>query len=235
MLFQRSSANLSGLKTLFCLLLLSVAATQAQTAPAAPAQDTSSSSDVQQAQVVSKPKDLYTRDVTLLGFGQDSGKTNGNSIRNGTTSSGGGMLIYRQSPRWWFGYEATYGYTKFTDTYYDDTYRVKHTNNELTLAYLMKSPDYRGYRVFGTLGAGIMSMDPVQYGGIVVLYGKPVTQTVPMFLYTIGVERRITQRISARVQYRDDVYKDPDFKQPTLDTTRLRSSKVPGVGISYRF
>jgi hypothetical protein len=238
MLFQRSSAKPSRLPTprSFLLLLLLAAAAASVSAQTAPPPDASSSSDVQQAQVAPKAKDLFTRDAALTAFGQDTNRTNGNSIRNGTTASGGGMLSYRQSPRWWFGYEVNYGYTRYTDTYYYNTYHVKHDSNELTLAYLMKSPAIRGYRVFGTLGAGIMSMEPTSYGGTVnVFLGKPATQTVPLFVYSLGAEKRLTERLGVRIQLRDDVYKDPDFKQQALDTTRLRSTLEPGVGVYYRF
>jgi hypothetical protein len=239
MLFQRSFAKPSCLHTpwsSFCrsilpLLLVSGAAAtlSAQTTPPPTAPAPSSSSDVQQAQVAPKAKDLYSRDVALTAFGQDTNRTNGNSIRNGTTASVGGMLSYRQSPRWWFGYEVNYGYTKYNDTYYYDTYHVKHNSNELTLAYLMKSPSYGGFRVFGT-------MAPTSYGGVVhVILGTPATQTVPMFVYSLGAEKQLTSRLGVRAQFRDDVYKDPDFKQQALDTTRLRNTLEPGIGVYYRF
>jgi hypothetical protein len=242
MLFLRSSVTrsfaFSQLAGLFLLSMatvsLSAQTAQPSTPPATP--DASSSSDVQQAHVEQKTKDPYDRDVALLGFGQDTNRTNGNSIRNGTTSSGGGMVSFRQSPRWWAGYEVSYGYTKYTDTYFYAAYTVKHNTNEASLAYLMKSPSYGGYHVFGTLGAGLISLSPTQSGGVVTFFtGTPATQTVPLFVYSIGVEKRLTDRLGVRVQYRDDVYKDPDFKQAALDTTRLRSTNEPGLGIYYRF
>jgi hypothetical protein len=240
MLFQRPSAKPSSLLIPFyCSLVLFLLATgvaSAQTAPATQTSPASSSSDVQQAQVAQKPKDVDNRDVAVLGFGQDTSQTNGNSIRNGTTASGGGMLSFRQSPRWWAGYEVSYGYTKYTDTYYYATYRVDHNSNELTLAYLMKSPAYSGFHVFGTLGAGVIALQPSESGGTVTYFpGSPASQTLPVFVYTIGVERRVTARLGVRIQYRSDVYKDPDFKEPALDTMHLRSTAEPGIGVYYHF
>jgi hypothetical protein len=238
MLFLRSSATRSSAFSVLAFsfsISMATMSVSAQTAqPTAP--EASSSTDVQQAQVVQKAKDPYDRDVAVLGFGQDTNRTNGNSIRNGTTSSGGGMVSFRQSPRWWAGYEVTYGYTKYTDTYFYAAYRVKHNTNELSLAYLMKSPAYRGYHIFGTIGAGLISLSPTQSEGVVTFFtGTPATQTVPLFAYSIGVEKRLTDRLGVRVQYRDDVYKDPDFKQAALDTARLRSTMEPGLGVYYRF
>jgi opacity protein-like surface antigen len=251
MLFQRLSAQPSrhcsqtSLRRSFLPLIVLVAGTTslaAQTTPpqaqtqTAPATDTSSSSDVQQAQVVQKPKDPYHRDVALLGFGQDSSLSNGNSLRDGTTSSGGGMISFRQSPRWWAGYEATYGYTQYSDTYFFGEYAVKHSTNELSLAYLLKSPSYGGYHVFGSIGAGLISLAPIQSAGQVTFFtGTPATQTLPLFVLSVGVEKRLTDRIGVRVQYRDDVYKSPDFKLAAIDTRRLRSTNEPCLGVYYRF
>ena len=245
MLFQRLSAQSSCMfrRSFFFVLALTAGTTclmaQTQPAPAGTqAPDTSSSSsspDVQTPQVL-KQKDIYTRDVAIAGFAQDTNRTIGNNIRNGTTTSGGGMVSFRQSPRWWAGYEVNYGYTKFTDAYYNNIYRVKHNTNELTVAYLLKSPAYRGYRIFGSLGTGIMSLSPTQYGGAVeLLVGKPATQTVPVFVDSIGVEKNVTEHFGLRVQYRSVEYKDPDFKQVILNTHKLRTSAEPALGIYYRF
>lgn len=240
MQFQRVSLRSFRLYALaFIFTIAAVGSLSAQDAPppgttGAAAQ--SSSSDTQQAQIVQKPKDVDKRDIAILGFGQDTNRTNGNSLRNGTTSSGGGMVSFRQSPRWWAGYEASYGYTKYTDTYYFNIYRVEHTSNEGTLAYLVKSPAYDGFHFFGTLGAGILSLSPTQSGGsVAVILGTPATQTVPTFVYTLGVERRFTDRFGFRVQYRSDEYKDPDFKQSVLDTHQLRKTAEPGIGVYYHF
>jgi hypothetical protein len=200
------------------------------------APDTSSSSDVQTAKVVRKGTDPYNRDFAVSAFAQDTNRVNGNSLRNGTTSSGGPMLTYRQTPRWWFGYEVNYGFTRYTDAYFFNTYRVKHDSNELSLAYLVDYPVYKGLKIFGTLGVGIMSLRPTQFGGaIAVVPASLPTQTVPLFVDSIGVEKPVTSRIGIRVQFRGDTYKDPDFKQPILDTYHLRASFEPAVGVYYKF
>ncbi len=262
MQFQRSSAlpliRRVALPSILMLLLLTSAATLSaqseQTPPAStpagqespPPQPTappamtdaqsSSSADVQTARVVQRPKDLYKRDVAVSAFAQFSQYINGNSIRTDTTSSGGGMVSLRQSPRWWFGYEANYGYTRYTDTYYFGTYRIKHNTNEFSLAYLVDRNIYRGLHVFGSIGAGAIIFSPSQYGGAInIISTPPPTQSLPMFVYSLGVQKLVTSRLGVRVQYRDDEYKDPNFKFEALNTHKLRHTYEPAIGVYYRF
>ena len=226
---------------LFVLLLAPVlsghfAAAQVtgEPAPAPPAQ--SSSSDVQTATIAQKTADMYKKDVAVSVFAQYTNRSNGNSIRLDTTSSGGGMLSYRQSPRWWFGYEINYGVTKYTDSYQKGAYRVAHTTNEFTGAYLIKSPRYRGVQGFLTVGGGVIVHSPNSYGGpIAFVPGTPSTEANAMFTFSAGVQRDFTEHLGLRLQYRDDTYKAPDFGQVPLDLHRLRSSTEPSAGVYYRF
>ena len=264
MQFQRSTAlplfRRVALPSMFMLLTMTAAGTlYAQSgqspAPATPAQNdqqtpppqptapaamtdaqSSSSTDVQTARVLQQPKDSFKRDVAVSAFAQISQYVNGNSIRTDTTSSGGGLVSLRQSPRWWFGYEANYGYTKYTDTYYFGTYRIKHNTNEFSLAYLMDKNVYRGLHVFGTLGAGAIIFTPTEHSGSVNLIASaPPSQSLPLFVYSLGVQKLVTSRVGVRVQYRSDTYKDPNFKFEALNTHKLRSTYEPAVGVYYRF
>jgi opacity protein-like surface antigen len=202
-------------------------------APPAPA---SSSSDVQTAQVVEKPKgDIYKRDVGVSIFAQYTNKTNGNFIRLDPTSSGGGMLSYRQSPRWWFGYEANYAYNKYSDSYNKGAYRVDHGVSELTAAYLVKHRVYHGIEGFFSIGTGAIIFKPSTYGGILVTSGTPATQAVPTFVASLGVQYAFKEHWGVRVQYRDIEYKAPNFKLVALDAHSLRSSAEPAFGVYYRF
>ncbi len=207
--------------------------------PAAPAAMTAaqtSSSDVQTARVVQKPKDVYKRDVAVSVFVQETQYVNGNSVRTDTTNSGGGMASFRQSPRWWAGYEVNYGYTKYTDAYFFGTYRIAHNTNELSVAYLIDRDVYRGFHVFGSLGAGAIVFTPTKYGGAVnVVPQAPPSQSLPLFVYSLGAQKLVTSRIGVRLQFRNDEYKDPNFKLEALNTHKLRHSYEPAVGVYYRF
>jgi hypothetical protein len=261
MQFQRSSAlpliRRVALPSMFMLLTLTSASTllaqseqtpatatpsgqepppQPPAPPAMTDAQSSSSTDVQTARIVQQPKDPYKRDVAVSAFAQVSQYINGNSIRTDTTSSGGGMVSLRQSPRWWFGYEANYGYTKYTDTYYFGTYRIKHNTNEFSLAYLVDRNVYRGLHVFGTIGAGAIIFSPTQNTGSVnIITSAPPTQSLPLFVYSLGVQKLVTSRLGVRVQYRDDEYKDPNFKFEALNTHKLRHTYEPAIGVYYRF
>ena len=196
----------------------------------------SSSSDVQTAQIVQKPVDLFRRDVAVSVFAQYTNVTNGNFIREDTTSSGGGMISYRQSARWWAGYEVNFGETKYSESYQKGEYRVNHNSSEITGAYLLKSPKYRGVRAFLTVGAGAIIFSPSSYGGPVALTPtKPETQVLPVFVYSLGVEHEFNEHLGLRLQYRADEYKAPNFKQVSLDLHTLRTTLEPAAGVYYRF
>lgn len=196
----------------------------------------SSSTDVQTAQVVQKPVDLFRSDVAISVFAQYTNKTNGNFIRQDTTSSGGGMVSYRQSPRWWAGYEVNFGETKYSESYQQGEYRVNHNTSEITGAYLLKAPKYRGVVAFLTVGAGAIVISPSSYGGPIALTpNNPVTQVLPVFVYSLGVEHQFNEHFGLRLQYRADEYKAPNFKQVSLDTHSLRTTLEPAAGVYYRF
>jgi hypothetical protein len=226
----------SALAATFAALLLAVTAfpVHAQVTGQAPA-PTSSSSDVQTAQVVEAPKTIDKRDVAISAFGQLTNKTDGNFVRLDPTGSGGGMISYRNTPRWWFGYEFNYGNTRYSDVYNKGDYRVKHQANELTAAYLLKAPAYHGYSGFIGLGGGTMISSPSTYGGLLAPTAKLGSQAVPLYVFIIGVDHSFGQHFGVRLQYRDDISKAPNYKQVQLDAHKLRSSNEPAIGVYYRF
>jgi hypothetical protein len=207
-----------------------------QSAPATPSQ--SSASEVALAQALQKMQEPYTRDVALSVFAQYTNKTNGNFLRLDTTSSAGIMLAYRQSPRWWAGYEINYGGSRYSDIYNKGEYRVDHAVNEITAAYLMKTPQaYKGVRPFIGFGTGVIIFSPSSYGGLLVPSGSssPATQTLPVFVFSLGGDHTFGDHLGVRVQYRDDLYKAPNFKEVSLDAHKLRNTSEPAVGVYYRF
>ncbi len=242
MLFPCSFSSLvrSGLTRTLCLSIAlavpAMAQVTGQPEQAPPPPPPSSSSDVQTAQVVQKPVDLFRRDVAISVFAQYTNKTNGNFIRQDTTSSGGGMVSYRQSARWWAGYEVNFGQTRYSESYQQGEYRVKHNTSEITAAYLLKARPYRGVQAFLTVGAGAIIFSPSSYGGPIALTpNAPATQALPMFVYSLGVEHHFNEHFGVRLQYRADEYKSPNFKQVSLNTHSLRTTSEPAAGVYYRF
>ena len=212
---------------------LAIPAIAQVTGPPEPAP--SSSSDVQTATVVQKPKDFNRRDVAVSVFAQYTNKADGNFVRVDPTSSGGGMVSYQYSARWWAGYEVNYGYTKYSNVYNKGAYRVDSSANEITVGYIVKPRSYRGIHPFLSFAGGAMIFSPSTYGGILVPAGKPATQTLPLFVFGIGVEHNFGEHFGFRVQYRDDEYKAPNYKLVALNAHTLRGSAEPAVGIYYRF
>ena len=95
---------------------------------------------------------------------------------------------------------------------------------------------YKGLHVFGSLGAGAIAFNPTAYGGtILAVPTAPPAQYLPVFVYSLGVQKLVTSRIGIRAQFRSDEYKDPNFKFEALNTHKLRHSFEPAVGVYYRF
>jgi hypothetical protein len=232
MLFPKLFSRLSPL-ALLLLTVCCVSASAQVTGPTTPAP--ASSSDVQTAQIAEKPVDTDKRDVALSVIGQFTNTTNGNFVRIDPSSSAGGAISFRQSRHWWFGYELNYANTRYSDGYNKGAYRVNHDANEITAAYLVKAPAYRGLRGFIGFGAGAMIFSPSSYGGTLVTTGTLGTQALPLFVFSIGADHNIGQHFGVRFQYRDDIYKAPNFKQVELDAHKLRSSNEPALGVYYRF
>lgn len=168
----------------------------------------------------------------LSGFAQITGATNGNSIREDTSESLGGLASFRQPYRPWLGYEVNYGFTRFSEFYGKGVTTVQDNVHEFSAAYLAQFPTPVFFRLepFATAGFGVMLFSPVQGAKVGVS-----TQLLPAFVYSIGVDRAITERLGIRVQFRGLHYKTPNFNQLRLDTYRLRTTMEPTVGVYYRF
>jgi len=73
-------------------------------------------------------------------FGQFTGTTNGNSIKDSPTDSLGGLATVRQSFHPWLGYEVNYSYTRFTERYSTIPFGVQNNVHEVSGAYLLQGP-----------------------------------------------------------------------------------------------
>jgi hypothetical protein len=194
-----------------------------------PAQDT------QTAQTVTEFKEKY--DLGLGGFYQVTGASNGNFIREDTTESGGALVSFRQPYRPWVGYEVNLGYTRFSEAYNKGIVKVADNVTDLSFAYLLQSPTVYGVQPFLTLGGGIIVFSPM--GTIINLNSVTPThfssQLLPEFVWGVGLNYPILNRLGARVQLRGLKYKTPDFGQVSLDSHRLRTTLEPTFSVYYRF
>jgi opacity protein-like surface antigen len=166
-------------------------------------------------------------------FGQFTGTSNGNGIKDNPTESLGTLATFRQSFHPWLGYEVNYSYTRFTEKYSTVPFGVQNNMHEVTGAYLLQGPTIPilGLQPFGAIGFGALIFLPTTVGG-----QKYSQQTRTPILYEVGVNYPIlTSHIGLRLQYRGLNYKTPDFNATLLTTGSRRTTSEPSAGAYFRF
>jgi opacity protein-like surface antigen len=166
-------------------------------------------------------------------FGQFTGTSNGNGIKDNPTDSLGALATFRQSFHPWLGYELNYSYTRFTEPYSTLPFGVQNNVHEVTGAYLLQGPTIPilGLQPFGAIGFGALIFLPTTVGG-----QKYSQQTRTPILYEFGVNYPIlTSHIGLRLQYRGLNYKTPDFNATLLTTGSRRTTSEPSAGAYFRF
>ena len=164
-------------------------------------------------------------------FGQFTGTTNGNGIKDSPTDSLGTLATARQSFHPWLGYEVNYSYTRFSERYSTIPFGVQNNVHEVSGAYLVQGPSFLGLQPFGAIGFGALIFLPTTVGG-----QKYHQQTRVPLLYEFGVNYPIiTSHLGLRLQYRGLSYETPDFDSPPLTTGTRRTTSEPTVGAYLRF
>jgi len=177
-------------------------------------------------------------DVGLAGFYQVTNQSNGNSIKEDTTESGGVLASFRRPYRPWLGYEADLSYTKFYEAYNKGVVKVENNVTDLSFSYLLQSPPLYGVQVYGTLGGGIIVFSPIS--GTLTNLNQTVpnslpSQLLPEFAYSIGFKFPVFSRFGVNFGLRGLKYKTPDFHQVSIDTHTLRNTLQPNLGVYYHF
>ena len=193
--------------------------------------------DTQTAQVVPVTKEKF--DLGVGGFYQITNASNGNFLREDTTSSGGGLISFRQPYRPWVGYEANVGYTKFYESYNKNTVKLENNVTDVAFSYLLQAPTYYGFAPFFTIGGGVIVFSPIggtttDVNGILPASGLH-SQLLPEFSFTVGVNYPVFGHFGVRGQLRGLEYKTPDFHQDQLNTHTLRTTVEPTLSVYYRF
>ena len=166
-------------------------------------------------------------------FGQSSGTTNGNGVRDKPTESMGAIATVRQSFHPWLGYEVNYSYTRFTEKYSTIPFGVQNNVHEVSVAYLLQGPTIPilGLQPFGTVGTGALIFLPTTVGG-----QKYSQQTRVPLLYEVGVNHPIfTSHLGLRFQYRGLLYMTPDFNTTLLTTNARRQTSELSLGAYFKF
>src|SRR5580700_6668532 len=69
---------------------------------------------------------LHNDEVSISAFAQLTSDANGNGIKDTTTNSVGGQAAFRHSYKWWLGYEGSYAYTRYAETYTGQPFSFQH-------------------------------------------------------------------------------------------------------------
>jgi hypothetical protein len=177
-------------------------------------------------------------DVGAAGLYQVTNASNGNSIREDTTESGGVLISFRQPYRPWLGYEADLSYTKFYEAYNKGIVKVESNVTDFSFSYLLQSPPIYGVQPYLTVGGGIIVFSPIS--GTLTNLNQTVpsslpSQLLPEFTYSLGLKMPLFSRFGVNGGLRGLKYKTPDFHQVPIDTRTLRTTLQPNIGVYYRF
>jgi hypothetical protein len=177
-------------------------------------------------------------DVGAAGLYQVTNASNGNSIREDTTESGGVLISFRQPYRPWLGYEADLSYTKFYEAYNKGVVKVESNVTDFSFSYLLQSPPIYGVQPYLTIGGGIIVFSPIS--GTLTNLNQTVpsslpSQLLPEFTYSLGLKIPLFSRFGVNGGLRGLKYKTPDFHQVSIDTHTLRTTLQPNIGVYYRF
>ena len=190
------------------------------------------------AQDTTVPATPEKYDVGLSAFYQVTNASNGNFIREDTTSSGGGLASFRRPYRPWLGYEANVSYTKFYEAYNKGVVKVESNVTDVSFSYLFQSPVVFGVQPYASLGGGVIFFSPINTTLVDVNGSLPrhlSSELLPEFTYAVGLKIPLFSRIGVTGGIRGLKYKTPDFHEVPIDTRTLRTTLQPNLGVYYRF
>jgi outer membrane immunogenic protein len=169
-------------------------------------------------------------DVTVQGFLPVVKDTTSYGVQQTTSESGGELASYRFFFGTHSGVEASYGYSRTTQTYDlgGGPLGVNSNSDEIFGAYVFRFPRKR-WSPFLLAGAGALVFDPRNATGA-------STQVRAGFLYGGGADFDIHRRFFVRAEYRGIFYNSPTFNVNALDgLDRYTHLAEPSVGFGYRF
>ena len=156
----------------------------------------------------------------------------GTVITAGASTTVGGLVTIRYSPRPYAGLEFNGGYARYTDSYTVPPYQIQTQSNEFTLGYLVIPP----YTVFGlkpyaSAGAGTVRFAPTKGGG----QGAPSQARLGIY-YNVGLQKDIVEgTFGVRAGFRQLFFKDPDYFENYLTINKRTSTSEPMIGFYLRF
>lgn len=188
------------------------------------------SHDPGQAQTKTQ-RHLHNDDVSISAFGQFTNSSNGDGVSVNPLDSVGGQATFRHVYHPWLGYEAGYGYTRFTDRYSSYPFAVQHNVHEFQGSYLFTAPNLHLVQPFGLGGVSALLFAPTLNGG-------QNASAQGRFALTFGGGANfplLASRFGMRVQYRGLYYQTPDYGEAIYKTGTWRLTSEPAVGVYMKF
>ncbi len=174
---------------------------------------------------------FHNSDISVSAFGQFTQSVSGDGVMVDPTKSVGGQAAFRHIYHPWMGFEASYGYTRYTDNYSSNVFGVQHNVHEFGGSYLVSAPGLLGIKPFGLAGVSALLFSPSLNGG-----QRASAQAKPAFNFGLGVNAPLlTSHFGVRVQYRALYYPTPDYDDVRYKTGTWRLTSEPMVGLYLKF
>jgi hypothetical protein len=181
-------------------------------------------------------KALKNDDVSVDGFAEFTQTVSGHGITDTATKAAGGAASFRHSFHWWLGYEASYQYTRYHESYTgvtgypEQVFGVQHNQHEFSGSYYVHGPTVF-VQPFALIGVSAVLLSPTLNGGQNVSW-----QARPGVNFGLGANvPLLTSHIGLRLEYRGVYYKAPDFGASYLTTNAFRVTSEPMAGVYFKF
>ena len=172
----------------------------------------------------------YKSEVNVEGFLPIVKSTTADGVQQSTSLNGGVLGGYRFFFGTHSGVEASYGYSRSTQTYNvsNGPVGLDANSDEFFAAYVYRFPHKR-WSPFLLAGAGALLFDPRAATGAGV-------QVSAGYLYGGGTDFQIHRRLFVRAEYRGIFYNSPTFNLSAFNgLDRFTHRAEPAVGFAYKF
>jgi hypothetical protein len=156
------------------------------------------------------------------------------SLSPGNTGGAVVTLRYIVSP--FVGFEANYGYARYTQTFTpfgsQPNGGVQQNASEYSFGYVAHTrKQYFGVNPFASAGAGTTVFRPTPGGGLAL-----PEQARASYYFSVGAETTVlSPHFGVRAQYRQVFFKAPDFLTNYLTIQQRTTTFEPGFGFFLRF
>ena len=156
----------------------------------------------------------------------------GQVVTQSASSTVGGLVTLRYSPRPYLGAEFNGSYARYTENYNVAPIQIQTQANEFTFGYLVEPPySIFGVKPYASAGGGLMRFAPTAGGG-----QEAPSMARPAYYYNLGVQQNVLgDRFGVRIGFRQVFYTAPDFYQNYLTINKHVASSEPVFGFYVHF